>query len=384
MKVLVVGNYENDAQTSMQRFAALMVRGLTQAGHRVRTVRPRAVLGQLYPSERGFGKWLGYIDKLGVFPLSLRTALNWADVVHICDHANSLYTKYLQTFPHVVTCHDLLAVRSALGEIPQNRTSWTGRQFQRLILKGLAHAQHVVCVSEATRKDLLRIGLIPEHRVSRVYNSLSHPYSPMEQAKAISRIRGLGVDPSQSFILHVGGNQWYKNRLGVLRIFHVLMTLSGERKFKLVMVGKPWTAEMRGFVIAHRMTDVVLELTGATDEDLRALYSTAEMLLFPSLQEGFGWPIIEAQSCGCPVVTSNRPPMNEVGGDAAIYVDPENSELAAATVKRTLAKVLGARESSLRNAARFSESAMIGGYLSLYERVQREFVPSAQLIETIN
>ena len=141
----------------MQRFAAFMAQGLRQAGHEARVVKPRASLGQLHISGEGFGKWLGYVDKFGLFPLVLKSEIKWADVVHICDHSNSFYTKYLRFVPHVVTCHDLLAVRSALGEIPQNPTRWTGRQLQRLILKGLTEAQHIACVSDATRSDLLRL-----------------------------------------------------------------------------------------------------------------------------------------------------------------------------------------------------------------------------------
>jgi glycosyltransferase involved in cell wall biosynthesis len=369
MKVLLLANYLNDEQQSMQRFAALMERGLTQAGREVQVLRPPAYAGQLHPSPRGFGKWLGYIDKFGVFPQFLRSAVKWADVVHICDHSNSFYTKHLRSVPHIVTCHDLLAIRSALGEIPQKHTAWPGRQLQKLILKGLTEAQHIVCVSEATRRDLLRLVDIPESRVSRTYNSLNYPYSRMETHEASFRLRQLGIDPSHGLFLHVGGNQWYKNRLGVLRIFSILSKLSVGRSLQLVMVGKRWTSEMRQFVLEHGLGEATLELTGVAEEDLRALYSMASMMIFPSLQEGFGWPIIEAQACGCPVATSNRPPMNEVGGDAAIYIDPDNPESAAAAVQHALSRIADIRELSLANAARFKVSAMIDSYLSLYDEV---------------
>ena len=369
MRVLLLANYVNDGQESMQRFAALMARGLTQAGHEVQVLRPAACVGQLHSSAHGFGKWLGYVDKFGVFPPVLRSAVKGTDVVHICDHSNSFYTKHLGSVPHIVTCHDLLAIRSALGEIPEKETAWTGRQLQRLIQKGLSEAQHIVCVSEATRRDLLRVIGIPENRVSRTYNSLNYPYSRMETHEAASRIRKFRIDPSQPFFLHVGGNQWYKNRLGVLRIFSILTKLMVGRTLKLVMVGKPWTAEMRRFVIEHGMTDATLELTGVAEENLRALYSMATMMLFPSFHEGFGWPIIEAQACGCPVATSNRSPMDEVGGNAAIYIDPENPESAAAAVQRSLERTASMRELSLANAERFKGSAMIDSYLSLYDKV---------------
>jgi glycosyltransferase involved in cell wall biosynthesis len=369
MKVLLLANYLNDRQESMQRFAALMERGLTQAGHEVRILRPPAYVGKLHPSAEGLGKWLGYVDKFGLFPRFLRSAVQEADVVHICDHSNSFYTKHIGSVPHIVTCHDLLAIRSALGEIPQKQTAWTGRQLQRLIVKGLAEAQHIVCVSEATRKDLLRVVDIPENRVSRTYNSLNYAYSRMEAHEAAFRIRQLGIDPNHSFLLHVGGNQWYKNRLGVFRIFSTLTKLMPGRSLKLVMVGKPWTSEMRRFILEHGLNDATLEVTGVAEEDLRALYSAASMMIFPSLQEGFGWPIIEAQACGCPVATSNRSPMNEVGGNAAIYIDPDNPESAAVAVQHGLERTACMRELSLANAARFKGSAMIDSYLSLYSKV---------------
>jgi glycosyltransferase involved in cell wall biosynthesis len=383
MKVLLLGNYVNDRQESMQRFAAFMAQGLIQAGHEVRLLRPPSIVGRLWPSGRRLGKWLGYVDKFGSFPVILRSAVERVDLVHICDHANSFYIKYLKSVPHLVTCHDLLAIRSALREIPENQTGWTGRQLQGLILKGLTAAQHIVCVSEATRRDLLRIADIPEGRVTCSYNSLTHPYSRMEKQEATSRVSRLCVNITRPFLLHVGGNQWYKNRLGVLRIFSALRQLMSGRSLKLVMVGKSWTAEMRRFVLEHDMSEVTVELTGVPNEDLRALYSTATMLLFPSLQEGFGWPIVEAQACGCPVATSRRSPMDEVAGDAAIYIEPENPESAAAILRAALESVAEMREPSLLNAARF-RSGMIDRYLTVYERVCNErsapFGPTSKLI----
>jgi glycosyltransferase involved in cell wall biosynthesis len=364
----------------MQRFAALMSRGIVEAGHEVRICRPSAFLGRLRPSGQGIGKWLGYGDKFGLFPYVLRSSLGWADVVHICDHANSVYLRYMKGVPHVVTCHDLLAIRSALGEIPQNRTGSMGRQLQRLILRSLSEAQHIMCVSEATRRDLLRLVNISECRVSLAYNALNYPYSRMDTRAAECRVRGLLIDPSRSFFLHVGGNQWYKNRLGVLKLFSLLRQVAAARESQLVMVGKPWTAEMRRFVVKHGMNDAAFELTGVSNEDLCALYSTATMMLFPSLQEGFGWPIVEAQSCGCPVVTSRRSPMNEVGGNAAIYVDPDDLESAAAIVERSLKLAPSMREASMLNARRFSRGpSMIENYLSLYDKVRNETFMGHQL-----
>ena len=103
---------------------------MRKAGHSVRVVRPEVRLGRLRVTASELGKWLGYIDKLILFPADLRNASKAVDVVHICDHSNSLYTKHCGSTPCVVTCHDLIAVRAARGDFPQVRTRWSGRKFQ--------------------------------------------------------------------------------------------------------------------------------------------------------------------------------------------------------------------------------------------------------------
>jgi glycosyltransferase involved in cell wall biosynthesis len=361
----------------MQRYASLLQDGFTKAGHEVRVLRPPVVAGRMAIGKAA-KKWLGYIDKLIVFPAALKGGLEWPDIVHICDHSSSYLLKYLDAKPHVITCHDLLAVRSALGEIPEKRTRWSGRQLQRLILDNMALARTVVCVSDATRADLQRLVPGNGRTVTRIYNGLNYNYAPMEQGEAMKRLHKLGLPPDQAFILHVGGNQWYKNRLSVLKIFALLRKRPATRNVSIVMAGKPWTQEMRRFV---RMQDIglsAIEMVGVAGEDLRALYSRAEALLFPSLQEGFGWPIAEAQACGCPVVTSNRAPMTEVGGEAAFYVDPLDYEAAATTT----ASIIGLREqlqkTNLRNAVRFDQLRMIDAYLELYTNLlsRAQAVPS--------
>ena len=85
---------------------------------------------------------------------------------------------------------------------------------------------------------------------------------PWKNARPYDDFDKLSVDSDQPFLLHVGGNQWYKNRLGVLCIFSILRKLTRDQTLTLVMVGKPWTAEMRQFVVENGMSDVTLELTG--------------------------------------------------------------------------------------------------------------------------
>src|SRR5207237_4838142 len=139
-----IGNYEPDAQQSMQRFAALMAKELPPAGLDVTVMRPEPFVGRLCPGPKGVGKWLGYIDKFLIFPRRLKRRMKELRmgsesrlVVHICDHSNAFYTRYLRVVPHVVTCHDMLAVRSALGESPEEPIRWSVRRLHTMILRCL-------------------------------------------------------------------------------------------------------------------------------------------------------------------------------------------------------------------------------------------------------
>ena len=369
MKILLVGNYIHSRQQSMQRFADLMRELLTAAGHEVRLLKPKPLLGNLKPGEAGLGKWLGYVDRYILFRPRLRQAARWADVVHVCDHSNAMYVDMIGGRPNVVTCHDLLAIQGARGEIAGNVTGFSGRIFQRWILSGLKRAQHVVCVSEQTRSELQRLSGLPPARCSVVPNALNYPYRPMAPDEARARLQRLGASAPWPFFVHVGGNQWYKNRAGVVRLFMQLAALPPFQSHHLIMAGKPWPDELRALVQGSGLAARIHEWTEVANEDLRALYSTAEALLFPSLQEGFGWPIAEAQACGCVVVTSNRAPMTEVGGDAAVYIDPDDVPGAAAVIAGALSARDALVEAGLRNAERFSGAQMAEGYVAAYRRV---------------
>jgi glycosyltransferase involved in cell wall biosynthesis len=373
MKVLLVSNYLSDHQESMLRFAAALAEGLRSCGVEVQVIRPEPYFGKLQNGTSGMGKWLGYLDKFLLFPSRLRRFASIADFVHICDHSNAMYVRQIASRPHLVTCNDMLAMRSAYREFPQNRTRWSGRILQRWILAGLRQARRLTCISEATRRDVLRLTAHPADRVSVTYMGQNFPYAPVtEISEAVARRRcGEKVDatifarygvPAEPYILHVGGGQWYKNRSGVVAMHGALRARLGTRTPRLLMVGPPCDA-----------LDVETR-RGIDNEALAALYSGAELLLFPSLEEGFGWPIIEAQACGCRVLTTGKDPMTEVGGQAAFYLpDPGDAVAGAAAIERILQQEEAACAASIRagiqNAARFSTERMVREYLALYREV---------------
>jgi glycosyltransferase involved in cell wall biosynthesis len=231
-----------------------------------------------------------------------------------------------------------------------------------------------------------------------VHNGLNHPYAPVPEAESAERLRelaarlGHGVEAKfqAGFILHVGGNQWYKNRLGVIQIYARLCEKMSNSP-NLVMAGKPFAPALRHSLSSLRLEDRVIELNSVSNEDLRTLYSAAQLLLFPSFEEGFGWPIIEAQACGCRVVIANREPMTEIGADAAVGFEMESAvpsqagalstqavENGTSAVMKTLQESPQERldriRSGISNAARFSTGRMMESYIDLYRQILKSVV----------
>jgi glycosyltransferase involved in cell wall biosynthesis len=369
MKVLLLGNYTLDQQYSMLGFAQTMLSGLAARGIDVRMIAPQPLLGKLPVKKAAITKWLGYGDKYLLFPSRLRRAMSWADVIHICDHSNAMYVRHIKHRPHVVTCHDLLAILSAQGRITEWATKASGQAYQRMILEGINQANFVACDSEATRRDLLSTSSLPPEKAAVIYIGFVRPVSAMPEAESAILLEALGISRGEPFLLHVGGNQAYKNRLGLLKIYAALNRMSGWNPMRLVMAGKPFTAELRRYIEAEQLGELVLERSGLSDESIRALYSCATALIFPSIYEGFGLPIIEAQACGCPVFTSNRAPMTEVGGDAAIYFDPMDPVSAAQVIKNRLAATSDLVAAGKANIERFTSERMIDDYINLYHQI---------------
>jgi glycosyltransferase involved in cell wall biosynthesis len=367
--VLLIGNYTPDQQQSMQRFSAMMLQGLRAAGIPAEVIRPEPLLGNIKLLGKSAAKWFGYIDKYIFFPRKLKRKLaDGTTLVHICDHSNAVYAKKCRHHKLLVTCHDLLAVRGAFGEPTDCPASFTGRILQRWILAGLRRANAIACVSEATADDAERlIGRGPGRpHISVVRNGLNYPYKklPAEIARErLCKIPNFNVD--LPFALHVGSNLRRKNRDGVLRIFAKCREKWNGR---LVFAGDLLNEELMSLARELGIADRVVQLHNPESEMLEALYNCATALVYPSRFEGFGWPIIEAQACGCPVICTNSGPMPQAAGDAGFFHEVEDEEGFATDLLRLTNPEKRAiwSEGSVRNAERFSTDKMIGQYIDIY------------------
>jgi glycosyltransferase involved in cell wall biosynthesis len=369
---------------SMPRFANMLVEAYERAGYRVSQWTPKARLHRLARGSRALAKWAGYIDQYLVFPLEVRLRMLMQGPLTLyvfCDQALGPWVPLVKHKPHVVHAHDLLALRSALGLIPENPTSRSGQLYQKYIRRGFKQGRAFICISERTKSDLQAYGGIPAQHCDVVYNGLNFPYQPMSADAAIAELQRSGLPATaEGMLLHVGGNQWYKNTEGLV---HLYAQYAGRhaKPLPLWLISPPPNESIRAALATVPPQGQVRFFQGLSNLSLQAAYSHARAFLFPSLAEGFGWPIVEALACACPVITTDDAPMTEVGGQAAYYLPRRQHGQDVGNWARSgadlLEQVLAAspqeqsqrRQIGLQWASRFQAEHTINTYLRVYERV---------------
>jgi glycosyltransferase involved in cell wall biosynthesis len=368
MRVLLISNYKPDNQRSMLGYTRFLKHELQTRGISVEIAYPPVILGGLPFLPGPFKKWIGYIDKYLFAPAYLRKEAAQADIIHVCDHSNAMYLQCAEERPALITCHDTIAIFAARGAYPGVKVGLTGRIQQRWIASNLLGAKHIISVSNKTQDDLELLAPGIHSRTTVIHHHLNWNYFPASPEAIAEAKSNCGLDPETRYLLHLGGNSWYKNRSGAIQIFAALRKYSEFQSVKLVLAGKRLSSQMRQHCKASGFENEIIERLEISNEELRALYSGAMALLFPSREEGFGWPILEAQACGCPVITSNRPPMTEIAGEGAVFIDPGAPEEAARTIVEHTSNFPALRMAGFRNLARFEKTRMIDSYVKCYEQ----------------
>ena len=179
--------------------------------------------------------------------------------------------------------------------------------------KVAAKAARIIAISENTKKDIITLLNIPASKIDVI---------PLATTLSPNGMLQTAMPLPANYFLYVGKRNTYKNFPFLLDALHILS--KRENHSSLICAGGgPFTTEERKTIQRLQLTEKVIQ-QDIDDRALASLYSSAQALVFPSLYEGFGIPVLEAFACGCPVLLSNRSSLPEVGGDAANYFDPEN------------------------------------------------------------
>ena len=252
-----------------------------------------------------------------------------------CDVFLSLYqsaTVFKPIIKHIMIVHDIIP-----RLFPEYRGNFRQAFHWRMVERGIQKAEHIVAISQHTQSDLVREFGISEKKVSVAYlDSAPQFYTIPSETSVNDTLKKYGL--TKGYIYHGGGLEVRKNSGKLLRAYAKLVlkhtqSLGSARNDKvppLVISGKifPKTnqlaTDVEGLVKELGLEENVKLLGFVPDQDLPSLYRGALFFVYPSLYEGFGLPVLEALRMGLPVLTSDTSSLKEVGGEAALYVDPQN------------------------------------------------------------
>lgn len=283
-----------------------------------------------------------------------------ATVYHVLDGSRGYMIGGIPWARVLVTVHDMVPVLQARGRFAAPRPSWASRRLIEASLRCIRRAGAVHAVSENTASD---VQTLTGRRADAV---ILNPLRPLPGG--LPAMERAGDDPP--FILHVGNNSYYKNRRGVLEVF--AQVAQARPDVRLVLAGPAPDRELREIAALHGAASRVQFVVDPDDRQLADLYQQAKLLLFPSVYEGFGWPVLEAMHYRCPVVCSRAGSLPEVVADSAVLCEPADTCGLAEAALRVLSDGRLAEqlvENGMRNLRRFESRPLAIGLERLYEHL---------------
>ncbi|NNF99709.1 MAG: glycosyltransferase family 4 protein [Desulfobacteraceae bacterium] len=270
--------------------------------------------------------------------------------------------------PMVVTMFDLIFLR-----YPQYFKKWDRAYYQFAFRKSAERADHIISFSMATKADLVNYFNIDDNKITVVYPGFDEDFRPLPEKELIT-LKNHHTLPEE-YILYVGTIEPRKNILKTATAFDRLLS-AGEipDNYQFLIVGsKGWFYDDIISGIQKLKHSDKIRLAGPVfGRDLAGIYQLARMTAYPSLFEGFGYPVLESLRVGTPVLTSNISSLPEAGGDAAVLVDPASTDEIASGIKKLVTdEALRAQciERGYEHAARFSPENMAAGTMKVYRRI---------------
>ena len=245
-------------------------------------------------------------------------------------HATNYFLPPMKSARGVLTIHDLVFLTR-----PDLCSPKISRFFAKHVPRFLEQADAIIACSESGKADILRYSNVNPAKVTVAHEAADEGFAQMDREQAAERVaRTYGIQGP--FLLFVSTLEPRKNVPALLRAF---ARLANEIPHRLVLVGAMgWnTSEIFKTLDRLRLGARVARVGFVeSHSDLAAFYSAADAFVFPTLYEGFGLPLLEAMTCGCPVVTSNNSSVPEVTGEAALRVEAEDDAAIASAIRNVL------------------------------------------------
>lgn len=264
-------------------------------------------------------------------------------------------TKFPLWLPH--TCRPIPIVTDlALYHMPE-AYQWSRVLLWRIQYKFLQkRVKHWIAISQYTKEDMIHLLKIPPNNIDVVYCAAPPNIKRCDDVITAQSVRQKHQLPER-YLLFVGNHNPRKNLSRLLEAFELFKEQTAL-SHNLVVVGeKGWKVDIASEAKRMNHSDDVVFLGYVADEEMAAVYSMADLFVFTTLFEGFGIPVVEAQQCGVPVLTSNVSSLPEIAGEGALYVDPYKPEEICRGIRRVLEDGVLAQhlvQKGFDNARRFS------------------------------
>jgi glycosyltransferase involved in cell wall biosynthesis len=300
--------------------------------------------------------------------LPIASKLDKLDLLHCTGNT----TPYFSSVPVVQTLHDIIF----MDTIPRNDNLYQrfGNLYRRKLVPMVSpNSEKIITVSQYEKERILSRLPLDESKIEVIYNGINEKHFRIcRDSKRLNWVRVTYSLPKK-FILFLGNPSFRKNPTGVIEAYVIY---ASKVKDPLPLVTPGLTQKYIIDVLKQLKTefDPARFITPGyiMEEDLPIVYGLSEVFLFPSLSEGFGMPIVEAMSCGTPVITSKISSMPEIAGKAAVLVDPLSAPSIADGLVRLLGNVdlkLDLIQSGLKNVKRFSWNKTAEKVLTIYDRI---------------
>ncbi len=256
-----------------------------------------------------------------------------SELVHIPSLFETYYLNVPNNIKSIVTLYDLIPLLFPKQYFQNEKAHvWYKQRLEQA-----KNASKIITISQSSKRDIAEFLKIPSEKIEVVYGGVDARFKPIDKQKVSKIIQKYKI--KRPYILTVSTHSFHKNISRIFQAFKEYINTSLNNDLNLAVVCKliptelkDWQRELKQLGIEKR----VILTNFVEDEDLAAIYCGAEVFLFPSLYEGLGLPVLEAFACGTVVITSNVASMPEVGGDAALYVNPESVE----NIKSAIAQLL--------------------------------------------
>lgn len=307
------------------------------------------------------------------FPRAVRKMR--ADIVHFTANTGALIKDRAVVF----TFHDAIHfLPECIVPAAKSFTDRFARRYRKWLIPKLAkQANRIIALSNNTKKDVINYLGIDDKKIDVVYTAPDDIFSQINDEGYLGEILGR-FSNKRPYVLCLGYIYPRKNLLGTIRAFKEVQLKANTGHIMIIagMDVEQASAGVRKLVLED-LNKTIFFTGQVTDEELCALYNGADVFLYLSLYEGFGLPVIEAMSCGTPVICSNRASLPEVAGEASLLVDPRDNEQMVQAIVDLLASNSLRKDLSKRgiaHSAKFTWQKVAKQTLDVYQRAQEDWI----------